>query len=394
VDWKGRYRRAAGLLEQLDATIEPRADAAELTMAQQQLVEIARSLGTNARVLILDEPTACLSEKETQTLFCVLRRLRSQGVGIVYISHRFDELRTIADRVTVLRDGEVVATRLMSEVSGQELIQLMVGRELSTIFPKRAVPVGEVVLEVRGLKPRGAPGDGVNLSLRAGEILGLAGLVGAGRSTLAKAIFGLTPAECGQILLEGKSITIGHPGDAVRHGIAYLPEDRRRHGIIPQMSVCSNITLASLKKFVRHGAMDFRAERETASSYVQRFSIKTPAIFAAAATLSGGNQQKVALSRWLETKPSVLILDEPTQGVDVGAKAEIHALMVDLAAEGVAILMISSELPEILGMCDRIAVMHAGKIAGILERTEASQQVILALALGHPFAPGTSVGAG
>ena len=365
-----------------------------LSIAERQLVEIARALGANARVLILDEPTACLSEKETQTLFCVLRRLRSQGVGIVYISHRFDELRAIADRVTVLRDGEVVATRLMSEVNRQELIQLMVGRELSAIFPKRAVPAGEVVLEVRRLKARGAPGDGVNLSLRAGEILGLAGLVGAGRSTLAKAIFGLTPAECGQILFKGKSITIGHPGDAVRHGIAYLPEDRRRHGIIPQMSVSSNITLASLKKFVRHGAMDFRAERETASAYVRRFSIKTPAIFAAAATLSGGNQQKVALSRWLETKPSVLILDEPTQGVDVGAKAEIHALMVDLAAEGVAILMISSELPEILGMCDRIAVMHAGKIAGTLERTQATQQAILALALGHQSAPGTTVGAG
>lgn len=383
VDWKARYRRASELLEQLDAEIEPRADGAQLSMAEQQLVEIARALGSDARVLILDEPTACLSEKETQTLFGILRRLRSQSVGIVYISHRFEELAEIADRVTVLRDGAVVATRSMSELGRQELIQLMVGRELSAIFPKRAIPPGEVVLEVRQLKRRGVPSDGVNLSLRAGEIVGLAGLVGSGRSGIAKTIFGLTPAESGEILLHGKKILVRSPREAIHHGIAYLPEDRRRHGIIPQLSVSANISLASLKRLVRHGKIDFSAERETASAYVRRFSIKTPAIFASAATLSGGNQQKVALSRWLETKPSVLILDEPTQGVDVGAKAEIHALMGELAAQGMAILMISSELPEILGMCDRIAVMHSGAIAGTLVRGEATAQAILALALGQ-----------
>ena len=382
VDWKARYRRASALLELLDAKIDPGTDAADLTMAQQQLVEIARALASKARILILDEPTACLSEKETKILFEVLRTLRTQGVGIIYISHRLDELSAIADRVTVLRDGAVVVTRSMSEVSRQELIQLMVGRELSAIFPKRTIAPGEVVLELRGLKRSDVPGSGVSLSLRAGEILGLAGLVGAGRSGLAKTIFGLTPAESGEILLRGKAIRVRTPAEAISHGIAYLPEDRRRHGIIPQMSVSANISLASLKTFVRYGSMDFRAEQAAASACVRRFSIKAPAIFSATATLSGGNQQKVALSRWLETKPSILILDEPTQGVDVGAKAEIHALMGDLAAQGMAILMISSELPEILGMSDRIAVMRSGAIMGVLDRPQATQEAILALALG------------
>jgi len=389
VDWNARYRRAEELLQRVGAKIEPYAEAAGLSMAQQQLIEIARALGSNAKVLILDEPTACLSQHETQILFSVLRGLRAQGVGIIYISHRLEELSAIAGRVTVLRDGVAVATRSMCKVGREELIQLMVGRELSSIFPKRNIALGTVVLELRGLKPPGAQGSGVNLSLRAGEILGLAGLIGAGRSSLAKTIFGLTPAEEGEILLHGKSIRVRDSADAISHGIAYLPEDRRRHGVIPQMTINANISLASLDAFVRRGSIDLRRERETAAAYVRRFSIKTPTIFSRVATLSGGNQQKVALSRWLETKPQVLILDEPTQGVDVGAKSEIHALMGDLAGQGIAILMISSELPELLGMCDRIAVMRSGAITGILNRAEATQQAILALALGH----GSSVAA-
>src|SRR5215472_15640155 len=383
VDWNARYHRTEELLQRVGANIDPHADAAGLSMAQQQLIEIARALGCNAKILILDEPTACLSQNETQILFSVLRSLRAQGVGIIYISHRLEELSAIADRVTVLRDGAAVATRSMSEIGREELIQLMVGRELSAIFPKRNIALGAVVLELRGLKPPGAHGSGVNLSLRAGEILGLAGLVGAGRSSLAKTIFGLTPAEVGEILLHGKSIHVSDPADAISHGIAYLPEDRRRHGVIPQMTINANISLASLDAFVRRGSIDLRKERETAAAYVKRFSIKTPTVFSPVATLSGGNQQKVALSRWLETKPQVLILDEPTQGVDVGAKAEIHALIGDLASQGMAILMISSELPELLGMCDRIAVMCSGGITGILNRVDATQQAILALALGH-----------
>src|SRR5215472_4716507 len=383
VDWNARYRRAEELLKRVGARIEHDADAAGLRMAEQQLIEIARALGSNAKILILDEPTACLSQNETEILFAVLRGLRAQGVGIIYISHRLEELSAIADRVTVLRDGAAVATRSMSEIGHEELIRLMVGRELSAILPKRNIALGAVVLELRGLKPPGALGSGVNLSVRLGEIFGLAGLIGAGRSSLAKTIFGLTPAEVGEILLHGKSIHVSDPADAISHGIAYLPEDRRRHGVIPQMTINANISLASLDAFVRRGSIDLRKERETAAAYVKRFSIKTPTVFSPVATLSGGNQQKVALSRWLETKPQVLILDEPTQGVDIGAKAEIHALIGDLASQGMAILMISSELPELLGMCDRIAVMCSGGITGILNRVDATQQAILALALGH-----------
>ncbi len=383
VDWKSRQRRASELLERIGAKLDPDAEASELTMPQQQLMEVARALGANAKVLILDEPTACLSEKDTESLFRVLRELRAQGVGIVYISHRLDELAVIADRVTVLRDGAVVTTRTMTELKREELIHFMVGRELSAVFPKNDVPLGEVVLELRQLRRPATRGEGVSLSVRAGEIVGFAGLVGAGRTGLAKTIFGLTPAAAGEILLRGKAISVRTPEDAIRQGIAYLPEDRRRHGVISQMSIAANITLASLNTLVRRGAINFRNERETTVEYVQRFAIKTPTIFAPVAMLSGGNQQKVVLSRWLATKPAVLILDEPTQGVDVGAKSEIHALMGELAAQGLAILMISSDMPEILGMCDRIFVMRAGAIAGILERKEATQQKILGLALGH-----------
>jgi len=383
VDWKARNRRAAELLAQIGVDIDPDADASSLTMPQQQLMEIARALGSKARVLILDEPTASLSEKDTATLFNVLRQLRTQGVGIIYISHRLDELAVIADRVTVLRDGSLVTTSAMAEIGRQELIRLMVGRELSVVFPKKTVPIGDVVLELRRLKCQGADEAGVDIELRSGEILGVAGLVGAGRTELAETIFGLRPVASGEILLRGKPVSIRTPAEAIAHGIAYLPEDRRRHGTVLEMPISTNITLASLQGLVRRGSIDFNAETEIAAAYMQRFAIKAPATFSPVSTLSGGNQQKVVLARWLATKPSVLILDEPTQGVDVGAKAEIHSLMCELAAEGMAILMISSELPEVLGMCDRVAVMRGGAIAGVLDRKEATQHDILALALGH-----------
>jgi rhamnose transport system ATP-binding protein len=383
VDWKGRRRRAAELLAQVGARISPDADAGDLTMPQQQLVEIARALGADAKVLILDEPTASLSEEDTQNLFNVIRSLRERGVGMVYISHRLEELPVIADRVTVLRDGRTIDTRLMSEVNRQQLIQMMVGRELSAVFPKREVQLGDVVLELRDLGCAESGVHSVNLSVRAGEIVGLAGLVGAGRTELARAVFGLTPVDSGEILLRGGRVRIGSPAQAIRRGVAYLPEDRRRHGVILDMQIGSNITLASLDKISRGGGLDFRAERELAGDYARRLGVKTPAIYVPVSTLSGGNQQKVALSRWLLTKPRVLILDEPTQGIDVGAKSEIHALMTDLAAEGVAVLMISSELPEILGMSDRVAVMYGGTVVRILDRAEATQEKVLALALGH-----------
>ncbi|HEX8138075.1 MAG TPA: sugar ABC transporter ATP-binding protein [Pyrinomonadaceae bacterium] len=383
VDWKERHRRAAELLSRVGARIDTGVAAGDLTMPQQQLVEIARALGSEAKVLILDEPTASLSEEDTQNLFRVIRQLRDSGVGMIYISHRLEELPVIADRVTVLRDGRTIDTRQMADVNRQLLIQLMVGRELSAVFPKKEVALGETVLELRGLGCAESGINNINLSVRAGEIVGLAGLVGAGRTELARTIFGLTPADAGEIVLKGESVKIESPAQAIRRGIAYLPEDRRRHGVILDMQIGSNITLASLDRLSYYGALDFKREKEVAAEYTRRLGVKTPAIFVPVATLSGGNQQKVALSRWLMTNPSVLILDEPTQGIDVGAKSEIHALMTELAAQGVAILMISSELPEILGMSDRIAVMHGGKIVEILDRQSATQQKILALALGH-----------
>jgi rhamnose transport system ATP-binding protein len=382
VDWKQRRARASELLAQVGAKIDVDAEAGELTMPEQQLVEIARAIGAKSRVLIMDEPTASLSREETENLYRVINKLREQGVGIIYITHRLEELSVIADRVTVLRDGQVVATYDMAQTNRQEVIRLMVGRELSAIFPKREVERGDVALELRGIGNHAGGLSNIDLSVHRGEIVGLAGLVGAGRTELARIIFGLDHADSGEVRVHGKQVRINTPADAINCGIAYLPEDRRRQGVIPEMPVSANITLASLKKLKRYGGFDFQQEKQIAAEYVQRFAIKTPSVSSPVSTLSGGNQQKVALSRWLATKPSVLILDEPTQGIDVGAKAEIHGLIGDLASEGMAILMISSDLPEILGMSDRIAVMRAGTIVGIVERAGATQQQIIALALG------------
>jgi len=383
IDWKRRRARARELLDRIGARIDPDAPVSALTMPEQQMVEIAKSLGGQAKVLIMDEPTAALPEHEVANLFRVVRELKGQGVGVVYISHRLDELYALADRVTVLRDGQTVATRPMKDVERPELIRLMVGREISAIFPKRDVAQGDVVLETRALGCRASGLRNVSLSIRAGEILGLAGLVGAGRTELARVLFGLTPATEGEILLGGRAAAVRSPSDAVDLGIAYVPEDRRRHGVILEMPIAENATLAVLRRISKGGFIDFGREREIAASYVEKLAVKTPSIDTPAGNLSGGNQQKVALARWLATEPKVILLDEPTQGIDVGAKAEIHRLMVDLAAKGLAILMISSELPEILGMSDRVGVMRGGALAGILSRAEATQERVMALALGH-----------
>jgi rhamnose transport system ATP-binding protein len=386
IRWTERRRRCNELLSRVGANVSPDALASELTMPQQQLVEIAAAVGSGAKILILDEPTASIGEREVASLFRVIRELRGQGVGMIYISHRLEELPQVADRVTVLRDGARVATRPMAEVDRAELIRLMVGRPLETVFPKRQVTLGDVVLEMRQLCCGTAGVSDVTLSVRAGEILGLAGLVGAGRTELARVLFGLTPATSGRILLRNIPVTIKKPTDAVRLGIAYVPEDRRRHGVVSEMPVSANASLAGLRTVARRGFIDKHAERRLATSFVERLSIKTPSVDALVGNLSGGNQQKVALARWLAADPSVIILDEPTQGVDVGAKAEIHRLMGELAARGIAIIMISSELPEVLGMSDRIAVMHAGTIVGLLDRSEATQEKVLELALGHAAA--------
>ncbi len=383
VDWKLRRDKAQKLLDEVGANIDVETEAGNLSMPQQQLVEIARALGANAKILILDEPTASLSEEDANNLFRVIRGLKAKGVGMIYISHRLEELPVIADRVTVLRDGNTIDTREMRDVSREELIKLMVGRELSQVFPKKEITLGEVVLEMKNLGYAKAGVKNINLSVRAGEIVGIAGLVGAGRTEFARVVFGLDEAGKGEILLNGKSIHNTHPQDAIRHKIAYLPEDRRKHGVILDLPISSNITLSSLKILSSRFGLNFAKERELAAEYTRRLGVKTPSIHDSVATLSGGNQQKVALSRWLITKPEVLILDEPTQGIDVGAKSEIHTLMTELAEEGVAILMISSELPEIIGMSDRIAVMNNGTIVEILDRKDATQQKVLSIALGH-----------
>jgi rhamnose transport system ATP-binding protein len=368
VSWGHRRRRARELLDRIGAAIDPETEVRRLTMPEQQLVEIARALGAEARILIMDEPTASLTDQEVDRLFRVVRDLKSHGVGIIYISHRLEELPQVADRVTALRDGSLVGTRPMGQVDRGELIRMMVGRELSAVFPKVRIDPGV---------------HDVSFRVREGEMLGLAGLIGAGRTELARVLFGLTPADSGTIVLDGEEVVIDSPGTAVESGIAYVPEDRRRHGVILEMSVAGNATLATLGRISTLGMLDFRKEREVASDLSRRLGVKAASIDSPVGDLSGGNQQKVALARWLASDPSVLILDEPTQGVDVGAKAEIHRLMGELAAKGMAIVMISSELPEILGMSDRIAVMHGGTIVGTLDRSGATQEAILELALGH-----------
>jgi len=390
IRWRERFRRAGELLEQVGASISPSAIVRELSMPQQQLVEIAAALGANARILILDEPTSSLSERETAHLFEVIGRLRGHGVGMVYISHRLEEVSQVANRVTVLRDGAHVATCAMSDVDRGELVRLMVGRPTSSVYPTRELVPGAVVLDVEHVS---APKSGVNdvsLQVREGEIVGLAGLVGAGRTELARVLFGLTPADSGTIRWRGKRVSIDSPRDAVDLGIAYVPEDRRRNGVVMEMPVAANITLATLRRIARVGLIDFRDERRTATAFVERLSIRTPSVDAPVENLSGGNQQKVVLARWLAANPRLIILDEPTQGIDVGAKGEIYRLMGELVERGAAILMISSELPELLGMCDRIAVLRGGRIAGTLARGEANHERILALMLGHSDSEGVA----
>jgi rhamnose transport system ATP-binding protein len=383
VDWRGRRRQARELLERAGAEIAPQRTVSTLTMPEQQLVEIAKAMGARARILILDEPTAALTDREVTRLFGVIGTLRGEGAGIVYISHRLDEVAVIADRVTVLRDGRNVATRDVRDVGREELVRLMVGREIQAIFPKREVPIGAVAIDVRNLGCRAAGIHDVTFQVRHGEILGIAGLVGSGRTQLAETLFGLTPCDAGAIQLQGDVMRIESPAEAIRLKMAYLPEDRRQHGVVMEMPVAANISLANLGAVSRYGLIDGRAERHLARGYVERLRIKTPSVYTETGSLSGGNQQKVAVARWLAIRPEVLILDEPTQGVDIGSKSEIHQIMVELAEQGMAIVMISSELPEILGMSDRIAVMHAGTVAGILSRAEATQEKVLALALGH-----------
>ena len=383
IDWKRRREAAAAMLARVGASIDPERTVDTLSMPEQQIVEIAKAIGASARVVLMDEPTASLTEREVGRLFDVVARLRDERVGVIYISHRLEEISALADRITVLRDGRTVATRPAAEIDRGEMIRLMVGRDVSAVFPKQTVSIGPPVLEVRDLSSAAGGIRDVTLTIHRGEILGLAGLVGSGRTELARTLFGLTPADAGTISLNGTPLRIASPSDAIRAGIAYVPEDRRQHGVVLDMSIAANTSLASLSAVSSHGLIDRSRERAAAQEYVDRLRIKASSVQAEVGTLSGGNQQKVVLARWLSTKPALIILDEPTQGVDIGAKAEIHGLMQMLVERGLAILMISSELPEILGMSDRIAVMHGGRLRGVLDRGVATQSAILALALGH-----------
>jgi rhamnose transport system ATP-binding protein len=379
VDWHKLYAEAEKLLKSLGVHLDLKQKTRNLSIAQQQMVEIARAFSINARILIMDEPTSSLTLNEVADLFRLVRRLRAEGTAIIFISHRLEELFELADRVTVLRDGSYVDTRLMKDVTRDDLIRMMVGRTITNLFPKQNVEAGEVVLKVEDLTRAGAFTN-VSFELRRGEILGLAGLVGAGRTNVARAIFGVEPPTGGRIQVEGRAVSITSPQQAIELGLAYVPEDRQLHGLIPAMYITSNISLPMLQKYSRHGWLQDKTERKAAHDAACQMEVRANNIWQQARELSGGNQQKVVLAKWLSTKPRILILDEPTRGIDVGTKAAVHALMSKLAAEGLAILMISSELPEILGMSDRVLVMREGFVTGHFTRAEATQEKIIAAA--------------
>jgi rhamnose transport system ATP-binding protein len=382
VDWPARRARAVKLLERIGAEISPDTEVSSLSMPEQQLVEIACALGAGARIVIMDEPTASLTQKEVRLLFGVVRDLRASGVGVIYISHRLEEIFTVADRVTILRDGVSVTTSEVAAMNEASLIKLMVGREISTIYPSAEGEPRDVVLSLRGVGCSASGVHNVTLDVRAGEIVGLAGLVGAGRTELARVLFGITPADTGEVVMNGHRLHLHSPPEAVAHGIAHVPEDRRRHGVILEMPVAANMTMAIHRRIFPGAWLRFGAERRLALDYIRDLDVRTSGPDAPGGSLSGGNQQKVALARWLATKPKLLILDEPTQGVDVGAKSEIHRIVRRLAKNGLAVLMISSDLPEILGMSDRIAVMRGGTITAILPGKSGAHEV-MAEALGQ-----------
>ena len=376
LDW-GRMRRTAReLLDSLDShDLDVDVKVSTLSVANRQRVEIAKALSQNAKLLIMDEPTAALADADVRRLMAVVKRLRARGVGIVYVSHKLPEIFEIADRVTVLRDGALIGTRPIAEVSEQTLVAMMVGREIDHLFPKPEPEIGEAVLRVSNLSFGDRVRD-ISFELRRGEILGLAGLVGSGRTELALTIFGITPASSGTIMLDGSPVVIASPRQARRLGIAYVPEDRGLQGLVRPMTIGQNVSMASLRRIARGIFLDLRAEAVQAAASIRQLGIRARGPAQVVAQLSGGNQQKVVLGKWLETAPRILIMDEPTRGIDVGAKSEIHALMGRLAQQGLAILMISSELPEVLGMSDRVLVMHGGRLVATIDRAEATPETV------------------
>src|SRR5215203_6144951 len=383
VDRRRMEREAAEVLARLDMSLDVGEPARGLTLAEQQTVEIAKAISLDVRVLIMDEPTASLSAHEVQQLFRIVHTLRQQGVAILFISHRMEEVFEIADRVTILRDGRWISTTPRAELTPGAAIRQMVGREVQELFRRSRREPGAVLLAVRGLGREGVFQD-VSFELRAGEVLGFAGLVGARRTDIGLALFGINPADGGEIELDGTRVTITNPRDAMSRGIAYSTEDRRQLGLVMPLSIAANVSLPSLRRFLSPRGMVRRTEeRATAEAFRQRLSIRAPSVETPTSSLSGGNQQKVVISKWLETNPKVLILDEPTRGIDVGAKVEVHQLIDDLAARGMAIILISSDLPEVLAMSDRVLVMREGRQMAIFDHHEASQERVLSAAMGQ-----------
>ena len=381
------FADSKAFLDMVGLDVDPQTTVGKLTIGRQQLVEIAKALSVDARVLIMDEPTSSLSQKETETLFGVIKDLRDRGVSIIYISHRLGEVEELADRVTVLRDGENAGDLPRSDINHDSMVRLMVGRDISQFYARTIHEPGETALEVRHLRTPDHPNHALNFSLQAGEIVGMAGLIGAGRTELLGTLFGVTPALEGEMRVGGNTIDPQSPEDAIRAGMALVPEDRKQQGLILEMTVRENMGLASLKRESPNGLfLNDSREGEITQQMIEQMRVKTPSEKQVVRYLSGGNQQKVVLGKWLAMEPKVLLLDEPTRGIDVGAKQEIYGLMEELAKRGVAILFVSSEMEEVLGMSDRTLVMHEGRITGELSRDQLSEEAIMQLATGNPNA--------
>ncbi len=383
VDHDKMYQMSVDVLKDVELEEDPREEMGQLTVAKMQMVEIAKAISYEAKLIIMDEPTSALTNKEVLQLFKVMKRLKSLGKSIIYISHKLDEIFAITDRLTVYRDGEYIGTENTSDITTEKMINMMVGRDVDEMFPKVTCPIGDVKLEVKNLSHEKFFKD-VSFSLRKGEILGFAGLVGAGRTEVIETVFGLRKKISGEILIEGKKVDITNSRDAIKNKMALLTEDRRASGIFPTLSVKDNMSMANLSSFSSKLGMLLKKKiEEFCSSFVKKIQIKTPSMEQRIINLSGGNQQKVLVARWLLTEPDILFLDEPTRGIDVGAKAEIHKIVTKLAGEGKSIIMISSELPEVLGMSDRIVVMHEGNVTAILENNEKlTQEVVMDYAIG------------
>jgi rhamnose transport system ATP-binding protein len=369
-------RQASELFQRLGVPIDPSRVAEGLSIADQQIIEIAKAISLEAKVLVMDEPTAALSGVEVDRLFAVARALRDKGTGILFISHRFDEVFDLCDRITVMRDGRYIATHRTADVTVERIVREMVGRDIGTLFPKTEAEIGKTVLNVDGISSAGVFRD-ISFEVRAGEIVALAGLVGAGRTEVARAVFGIDSYDSGHITVEGKPLKPRDPKAAIAAGLGFVPEDRRKQGLVMNLSVARNVTLTLRNKFVTAGLINGAKERRAAQEWSRRLQVKAGSQEHAVSTLSGGNQQKVVLAKWLATDPRLLIIDEPTRGIDVGTKSEVHRLISDLAGRGIAILMISSELPEVLGMADRVLVMREGRITAHLSRAEANPESVM-----------------